>query len=145
MMKKLKFLTLIICSFSLLGTSSFAAILDGSEPFLCSIIDVVECSPERECINGEASSVNLPYFVKVDVEDKTIRVPQAEDDSRVTKIQTATHLDGKLLLQGAEHGFEGEDDAVGWTMSIDEDDGRMIFSASREKAGFLIFGACTQP
>jgi len=43
----------------------------------------------------------------------------------VTNIQTVTHLDGKLLLQGAEHGFEGEDDAVGWTMSIDEDDGRI--------------------
>ena len=144
-MKTLKLFVLMTCSFSFLGTSSFAAGLDGSEPLLCSIIDVVECSPDRECINGEASSVNLPYFVKVDVADKTIRVPQAEGDSRVTNIQTVTHLDGKLLLQGAEHGFEGEDDAVGWTMSIDEDDGRMIFSASREKAGFLIFGACTQP
>ena len=144
-MKTLKLFILMICSFSFLGTSSFAAGLDGSEPLLCSIIDVVECSPDSECINGEASSVNLPYFVKVDVADKTIRVPQPEGDSRVTNIQTVTHLDGKLLLQGAEHGFEGEDDAVGWTLSIDEDDGRMIFSASREKAGFLIFGACTQP
>ena len=144
-MKTLKLLVLMICSFSLLATSSFATGLDGSEPLLCSIVDVVECGPDRECVNGEASSVNLPYFVKVDLAGKTIRVPQAEDDSRVTKIQTVTHLDGKLLLQGAEHGFEGEDDAVGWTMSIDEDDGRMIFSASREKAGFLIFGACTQP
>ena len=143
-MKTIKLLLLVICSFLLLATSAITASLDGSEPLLCSIIDVVECSPDRECINGEAASVNLPYFVKVDVAGKTIRVPQAEDDSRVTKIQSVTHLDGKLLLQGAEHGFEGEDDAVGWTMSIDEDDGRMIFSASREKAGFLIFGACTQ-
>ena len=144
-MKTLKLLVLMLCSFLLLATSALATGMDGSEPLLCSIIDVVECSPDRECINGEASSVNLPYFVKVDVADKTIRVPQAADDSRVTKIQTVTHLDGKLILQGAEHGFEGEDDAVGWTLSIDEEDGRMIFSASREKAGFIIFGACTQP
>lgn len=144
-MKTHKLLVLLVCSFSLLGTSVFAAGLDGSEPFLCSIIDVVECTPDRECINGEASSVNLPYFVKVDVEDKEIRDPQGEDDSRMTKIQMVTHLDGKLILQGAEHGFEDEDDAIGWTMSIDEEDGRMIFSASREKAGFIIFGACTRP
>lgn len=144
-MKTFKMLVLLVCSFSLLPTSAFAAGLDGSEPFLCSIIDVVECTPERECINGEASSVNLPYFVKVDVKGKEIRDPQGGDDSRMTKIQMVTHLDGKLLLQGAEHGFEGEDDAVGWTMSIDEEDGRMIFSASREKAGFIIFGACTRP
>lgn len=32
---------------------------------------------------------------------------------------------------------------IGWTMSIDEDDGRMIFSASREKVAFIVFGACT--
>jgi hypothetical protein len=144
-MKTFKLLVLLACSFSLLPTSAFAVGLDGSEPFLCSIIDVVECTPERECINGEAASVNLPYFVKVDVKDKEIRDPQGGDDSRMTKIQMVTHLDGKLLLQGAEHGFEGEDDAVGWTMSIDEEDGRMIFSASREKAGFIIFGACTRP
>jgi hypothetical protein len=99
-MKKLKFFTLMICSFSLMATSAFAAILDGSEPLLCSIIDVVECSPDRECINGEASSVNLPFFVKVDVEDKTIRVPQAEDDSRVTKIQSFFCRGRNMALKG---------------------------------------------
>jgi len=144
-MKTLKLLILIMFHFFLLGTTSIAVGLDGSEPLLCSIIDVVECSPNRECINGEASSVNMPYFVKVDVAGKVIRVPQAKDPARMTKIKSVDHLDGKLLLQGIEQGIEGEDDAVGWTMSIDEEDGRMIFSASREKAGFIIFGACTQP
>ena len=32
-MKTLKLFVLMICSFSFLGTSSFAAALDGSEPF----------------------------------------------------------------------------------------------------------------
>ena len=54
-------------------------------------------------------------------------------------------FDGNLILQGSEEGGDDEKDAVGWTLSIDEDDGRMISSASREKTGFIIFGGCTRP
>ncbi|MBW2452135.1 MAG: hypothetical protein JRF07_07280 [Deltaproteobacteria bacterium] len=122
-----------------------AAEFDGSAPLLCSIIDVVECSPGGECLRSDASGVNLPYFVKIDLSDQVIRVPQGHGDSRTTPIREVTHLDGKLILQGAEEASETEQDAVGWTMSIDEDDGRMIFSASRDQVGFVIFGACTKP
>ena len=129
----------------LLPIASHAAEFDGSAPLLCSIIDVVECSPGGECLRSDAAGVNLPYFVKVDLSDEVIRVPQGHGDARSTPIRDVTHLDGKLILQGTEQSSETENDAVGWTMSIDEDDGRMIFSASRDQVGFVIFGACTKP
>jgi hypothetical protein len=144
-MKSFKSLLLMIPILLLAAASTLAAGFDGSKPLLCSIIDVVECSPGGECLRSDAASVNLPYFVKVDVADKVLRVPQGDGDARSTPIQAVTHLDGKLILQGAEDGDAEEQDAVGWTMSIDEDDGGMIFSASRERAGFIIFGACTTP
>jgi hypothetical protein len=127
-----------------LPASSFAEKLDGSKPLICSVIDVIECAPGGECLRQDAASVNLPYFVMVDVTEQTLKVPRQEGDTRVSPIKTVTkNLDGKLILQGAEDGSEMEEDAIGWTMSIDEDDGRMIFSASREKAAFIVFGACT--
>lgn len=130
----------------LMPSVSFAEKLDGSKPLLCSIIEVIECSPGRDCIHSDAASVNLPYFVNADVPEKVLRVPRVEENERTSQIKYITrHLDGKLILQGVEDGSRLEDDAIGWTMSIDEDDGRMIFSASREKAGFIIFGACTTP
>ena len=129
----------------LLPVFSFAEKLDGSAPLVCSVIDVIECAPGGECLRKDAASVNLPYFVMVDVAEQTLKVPNLEGDDRVSPIKTVTKsLDGKLILQGAEDGSESEDDAIGWTMSIDEDDGRMIFSASREEVGFIIFGACIQ-
>jgi hypothetical protein len=96
-------------------------------------------------LRSDASSVNLPYFIKVDMEEKVLRLPQSDKSNRSTSIQAMTRLDGKLILQGAEDGVADEDDAVGWSMSIDDEDGRMIFSATRETSGFVIFGACTQP
>ena len=115
------------------------------DSMLCSIIDVIECHPGGECIRSDASSVNLPFFVNVDLSKKEIRSPQKEGKNRLTPIASVTQLDGKIILQGAEDNTDNEEDAVGWTMSIDADDGRMIFSATREKAGFMIFGACTKP
>lgn len=143
-MKTHKFLVAMTFSFFLLSTSAFANSLDGSEPLICSIDDVIECSPDRECISGGASSVDLPNFFKVDVSNAVLSVPQGGKDARMSPIQSVAHLDGKMILQGVEQGVAGEDDAVGWTLSIDEEDGLMIFSSSREKAGFIIFGACTQ-
>lgn len=144
-MKKNMLFMFMIYVCGLLTTTVSAANLDVTEPIFCSIDDVVECTPGGECLNEEATDVNLPLFVKVDVAEKIINVPRAGENTRSTQIQSVTSLDGKLILQGAEQGVEGEDDAVGWTLSIDEEDGRMIFSASRETAGFIIFGACLQP
>lgn len=144
MMKRCKTLLIILSALLVLPSVALAEKYDGSKPLLCSIIDVIECAPGGECLRSDAASVNLPYFVRVDTEEKTLRVHQQEGDDRVTTIQRMTrHLDGKLILQGAEDGSELEDDAIGWTMSIDEEDGRMIFSASREQVAFIIFGACT--
>lgn len=129
-----------------LPAASFAEKLDGSKPMICSVIDVIECAPGGECMHSDARSVNLPNFIKVEVAEQTLKVPQLDGDERVSQIKMVTrHLDGKLILQGAEDGSEFEEDAIGWTMSIDEDDGRMIFSASREKVAFVVFGACTLP
>ena len=52
-------------------------------------------------------------------------------------------LDSKLFLQGADDGIEGVRDGLAWSISIAEDSGRLVFSASGENEAFVIFGACT--
>ena len=47
------------------------------------------------------------------------------------------------MLQGAEDGFEGISDGIGWSVSIDEETGDMVISGSGEEVAFVIFGACT--
>ena len=50
--------------------------------------------------------------------------------------------DGMLLIQGAEDGYEGVEDGVGWTVSIQKDSGKTVLSGSMPEAGFIIFGVC---
>ena len=40
-------------------------------------------------------------------------------------------------------GVEGVRDGLGWTLAIAEDTGKAVLTASGDKVGFVIFGACT--
>jgi hypothetical protein len=52
-------------------------------------------------------------------------------------------IDGKLFLQGADDGIEGVRDGLAWSISISQDTGRLVMSASGENVAFVVFGACT--
>ena len=115
---------------------------DGSKPFICATIDVMECVPMEGCQRVSAESVEAPRFVKVDVGNGTLsaRFAGSERSSRIERRET---VDNKLMLQGVEDGSETERDGVGWTLSVAEDMGDMVLTGSGESVGFVIFGACT--
>ena len=52
-------------------------------------------------------------------------------------------VDGKLIVQGAEDGAEGVRDGTGWTLAIDQGNGRLVATAASDAVAFVIFGACT--
>ena len=51
-------------------------------------------------------------------------------------------VDGKLILQGAEDGYDKMRDGLGWTMAISETTGQVVLTGSGEQVAFVIFGAC---
>ncbi|MFQ5644323.1 MAG: hypothetical protein ACE5FQ_11590 [Thiogranum sp.] len=117
--------------------------LDGSSEFLCASVDVMECLPTSGCNRVAADDVDIPRFIRVNVKEKRI-VTGAKDDKRVTAIERVETVDGKLMLQGAEDGREGgERDGVGWSLSVVEDSGDMVLTASGDGVAFVVFGACT--
>jgi len=48
-----------------------------------------------------------------------------------------------LYLQGAEDGYGGLEDGVGWTLAIEEDSGKGVLTGAMPGAAFVIFGVCT--
>jgi len=62
---------------------------------------------------------------------------------RTTTIERSESLDDKLMLQGANDGIEDFRDGLGWTMAIDENTGKQVFSASGDGFAMVVFGACT--
>ena len=116
---------------------------DGSKPLLCALIEVIECIPVEGCDRVTPEAANLPKFLAINFEEKKIVVPHGSQKGRTTAIERLEHIDGKLIIQGAEDGVEGVRDGMGWSMAINQESGDMVLTASGDKVGFVVFGACT--
>jgi len=108
---------------------------DGSKPLLCAVIETFECGPAGECLPGTAEDIDIPQFLRIDFKKKTISGTLESGEVRTAKIENMARSDGKLILQGVQNG-------KGWSMVITEATGKMTVTASDDRAGFIVFGAC---
>lgn len=118
-----------------------AAGFDGSSPLICAFSSAMECRPSEDCERVEVSEIRLPAFVNIDFDEH--RIEGRVENGKTTTIENLEHIDGKLILQGAEDGVEGERDGTGWTVTISEETGNMVVVAAGEDVAFIVFGACT--
>ena len=109
---------------------------DGSTPLLCAVIETFECGAGGDCHRGTAESIDIPQFLKISFEEKTISSTPESGPVRTTKIQNMEHIDGKLILQGVQN-------SKAWSMVINEANGKVSVTASDGEVGFVVFGACT--
>lgn len=117
------------------------AIFDGSHPLLCAPGPYHQCTADG-CERMPADAVGGPRFIRIDVEGATIESVEG-GAGRTSVIDHAEHVDGRLVLQGVEDGIDGVRDGLGYSISIDEASGEMVFSAAADGASFTAFGACT--
>jgi len=106
---------------------------DGSRNLLCAPSDVVECDTAARCERESVEETDLPNFVHVQFGKK--RLVGTSGEERSTAIQNIQNLNGLTILQGAEYGR-------GWSVVIDQSNGRMTGSISDVDGTFSIFGAC---
>jgi hypothetical protein len=133
---------LIVCAFCLPSTTH-AGSFDGSLNLLCAPQVAIECGPDGKCEQAMAASVNLPNFFMIDFSSKELTAISESENKRTSKIKSMEFLDSKLFLQGVEDGVKGVKDGLAWSMSISQDNGRLVVSASGGNEAFVIFGACT--
>jgi len=119
------------------ATGVSAAGFDGSSNLICAANNVVACTKSSVCVQGEASSFELPVFMYVDFKGKVVKARTEGDAKQVeSPIRNYQKSNTQLILQGIENGH-------GWGMSIDQAGGRMTTTVSGESTSFMIFGACT--
>ena len=136
----------LICTASLCAVAGIAAAddFDGSEPLLCALATLSECVPGGVCEQVTSESINAPDFLRVDVRKKTITaVIPGQDERPPGEILNTAIIDEKLFLQGADDGVDGIRDGLAWSLAIDQNSGKMVFTASGDAVGFVAFGACT--
>jgi hypothetical protein len=106
-----------------------AGAFDGTRPFLCAITTVMECDA-MSCDRFTPEVAGAPTFFRVDVGAKTLTVGA----DRTAALKATQRLDGKLVLQGGEHGR-------GWSATIEEQSGTMAAAVVDDDHTFSLFGA----
>lgn len=142
-MNKMRVLLATLLCIPVLPLLSFAGDFDGSKPLVCTVIEVHECLVGEGCQTLAVEEINLPRYLWINVKQKTIQNKKTGDEVRKSRIESATRVDGKLIVQGAEEGREDVRDGFGWTIAIMEDSGQMVLSASGDLAAVAGFGTCT--
>ncbi|MGI9342965.1 MAG: hypothetical protein ACR2QV_08940 [Gammaproteobacteria bacterium] len=119
-----------------------AAAIDTSQPLLCAAIEVNECIDGYGCSEVLAEEVGAPTFIRIDLDKKQIRITK---DGPVTKIEHLDEVEGRIIMQGVEVGRNPDVvDGTGWTISIEQDTGRLVVTAVTQQAAVIAFGACTE-
>ena len=96
--------------------------------------------PDGSCREVPLASVELPQFLKIDFSKKTIRPADDDDKTPATVIEGQKVVDGKLISQGVEDGYEKTHDGLGWTLAISVETGRVVLTASGDQVPFVVFG-----
>ena len=138
----------IILAGSLVGSLALSAVamaepFDGGKIMLCANQYASECVAGADCVNVSPGSVNLPNFFQINTDDKLISAVPGSGLTSTTTIERVEHLDGKLMLQGADDGIKDVRDGAGWTMSINEATGQMVMTTAGDGFAVVILGACT--
>ena len=127
---------------SVVASTAYASV-DGSQPVICAAVEIMECVPNNGCQRISAREAGIPRFLQIDFAGKQITRTKPNGDEITSAIERSEVVDGRLILQGAEDGFEGVPDGIGWSLSIDETSGDMVLTGSGADVAFVIFGACT--
>jgi len=127
--------TITIAVLGLFSSAIAQAKFDGSVPLLCVPIEITQCDEGERCYRGTAEDVNLPQFIRVNLEEKILSgVGLAA--ARTTPINFMARENGRIVLHGGQNGR-------GWTALISEETGKLSATISDTGTAFIIFGACT--
>jgi hypothetical protein len=141
-MKKVNQLAILAGSLAL-SSMALAEPFDGEKNMLCANQYASECVAGTDCVNVSPASVNLPDFFRINTSEKLISATPESGSTASTSIERVEHLDGKLMLQGADDGIKDVRDGAGWTMSINETTGKMVMTTAGDGFAVVVFGACT--
>jgi hypothetical protein len=124
--------TAALLGLAALPSAAPAAPLDGSTPMLCALNSVVGCAHHGKCERSTAEDVEVPPFVRIDVQKHLL---SSVDGSRTSPIVGVQRNNGRLMLQGMQN------DRV-WGAVINEETGRMSATVGEDDGAIVISGAC---
>ena len=121
---------------ALFSGSLWADDLTGSDVLLCYGWSAAVCHIEGECDNSTPWDLNMPDFLKLDLEAGIAETTATSPVERETELRTVEREDGIIVLQGRQG-----DGAFSWLISEATGEGTLTVSTPGD--GIVIFTLCT--
>lgn len=110
--------------------------LTGEDEFLCASASVIVCFDYGVCESATPWELDVPQFINVDLDKRSLSTTKASGEDRTTKVDTVNRSDDKIYLQGIDRGRA-------YTFVIDEETGFLTVAVVRDDLTVTVFGACT--
>jgi hypothetical protein len=110
--------------------------VSAADRLLCAASRVVLCVETGECYVAEPWEADVPQFVVVDTQRRTISTTRASNQRRSTPVASFQKEGGLIYLQGIEAGRA-------FSFVIDEATGLVTVAVSQDGLSVNVFGACT--
>ena len=110
--------------------------LTGAQKLLCSAVEATVCSQDEDCLVGAPWNWNIPQFIEIDLQAKTLSTTKASGENRSTPIGHLQRTGGLIVLQGVEAGRA-------FSFVITEATGFASVAVAREGVTVGVFGVCT--
>lgn len=104
---------------------------------ICALSRAYGCSQNYECSEWAIEEIELPRFVRIDLEKNIIISLDKKVNRDDTKIDRVEKLESITVLQGVE--------LRAWSIALGQDSGSLTLSASGDGHGFIVFGSCIDP
>ncbi|TDI90798.1 MAG: hypothetical protein E2O75_05690 [Chloroflexi bacterium] len=135
-------LVIALVSWAVAGSGFVAAAsFDGKQSLVCTTTELYECDPARGCRLVDPVDAGDVRHIHVDFRNKVVKL-HPDETAHASRIDRVETVDGKLVIQGIEDGTEDAVDGGGWTLSIDNRYGSMVFTVAGGSMSFSGFGGC---
>jgi hypothetical protein len=121
-----------------LATASVDAMAEdkaAASEMLCAVTSTISCDSAGDCLEGPASAVNLPVFLKFDRENKLVESARQSGERRTSNIDYVAGTNDTIVLLGDEENS-------GWSATVTKSTGNMTATVSEQGMGYIIFGSC---
>ncbi|MCH7822709.1 MAG: hypothetical protein IIA07_11875 [Proteobacteria bacterium] len=119
-----------------LATAVLGDDLTGEDEFLCATASVIVCADNGTCTSAMPWELNVPQFIAVDLDERSLATTEASGERRATTVDTVKRINGRIYLQGVDRGRA-------YSFVIDEASGFMTVAVARDDLTVTVFGACT--
>ena len=127
--------TFLASGLLLAATAVSAQGVDVSKPIICAATEVVGCETSGNCVRDTPDGFNLPVIFKIDLANKVAESVRAGGEQRSSAIASVADVRGVSILQGT-------DEAVAWSLVMDQATGRMTVASAHDGIAYSVFGTC---